>query len=225
MTRASSETGLPRRHGFLGSGGRDDRQDQVPSFLSGLASTGYVAGKNVVVECGWADDREDRFTSLISDMMRKQPAVLVTSTSTRTAQLTKEAVASTPVVFCIGGDPVRNGLVTSMNRPGGNLTGVSYLTNYLAPKHLEILRDLVPGAPWLGERLFPFNYVVPGQSENTLLPNGRTGGRLRHENPFSEDSYRALHFVVDLPVRIDDVLPATCCRRAASISLKPMVFR
>ena len=69
--------------------------------------------------------------------------------------------------------------------------------------------DVAPVIAWLGGRLFPFNYVVPGQSENTLLANGRGNGRTHHENPFSEDTYQALHFVVDLPVRIDDVLPPT----------------
>jgi putative tryptophan/tyrosine transport system substrate-binding protein len=120
--------------GYLHSGSLETRRDLVAIFLRGLAETGFVEGRNVAIEYRWADDRIDRLPALAADLVRRQVAVIVSPSITA-----KVATQSIPIVFLVGSDPVQAGLVASLNRPGGNVTGVTILGGELAPKRLEIL--------------------------------------------------------------------------------------
>jgi putative ABC transport system substrate-binding protein len=113
------------------------------AFNQGLAEAGYVVGRNVNLEYRSAENDNDRLGVLVADFVRQQVAVIVTTTGT-TAQAAKTATQSIPIVFAVGGDPVREGLVASLNRPGGNATGVALLFAEIAAKRLELLHELVP---------------------------------------------------------------------------------
>jgi len=132
--------------GFLNSSSPARFAAYVAAFSDGLAKGGYVEGHNVAIEYRWAENREDQVPALVADLIRKRVAVISGVNTTAAVQAAKAATSEIPIVFSIGGDPVRAGLVASFNRPGGNVTGVSYVSNVLGPKRLELLRELVPNA-------------------------------------------------------------------------------
>src|SRR5271168_1192511 len=118
-------------------------------FLQGLKETGYVDGQNVAVEYRYAENQFDRLPALAADLVRRRLAVLV-APSTPAALAAKAATTTIPIVFAVGADPVALGLVAGLNRPGANLTGIVSLASELAPKRLQLLRELVPNAALLG---------------------------------------------------------------------------
>jgi putative ABC transport system substrate-binding protein len=136
--------------GFLSSQSADDdyKNATVP-FLQGLKETGYVGGQNVAIEYRWAENQSDRLPALAADLVRRRVAVIVVP-SAGTALAAKAATATIPIVFNTGGDPVALGLVASLNRPGGNLTGIVNLYSELGPKQLQLLRELIPDAAVFG---------------------------------------------------------------------------
>jgi putative ABC transport system substrate-binding protein len=133
--------------GYLGAQSAGDGMN--PAFLQGLKETGYVEGRNVAIEYRWAENQFDRLPALAADVVRRRVAVIVT-TSDVAAQAAKSATTTIPIVFATGGDPVALGLVASLNRPGGNLTGSALLMGELAPKLLQLLRELMPNAALFG---------------------------------------------------------------------------
>jgi putative ABC transport system substrate-binding protein len=129
--------------GLIHSGSAAQNTHTIAGFHEGLGETGYVAGRNVTIEYRWADGQFDRLPALASDLVSRGIEVLA-AFAPPTALAAKSATATIPIVFFIGGDPVKLGLVASFSRPGGNITGIGGLTIDLVPKRLEILRELVP---------------------------------------------------------------------------------
>jgi putative ABC transport system substrate-binding protein len=143
--------------GFLSSESPADFADRARSFHQGLRETGYVEGQNVTIEYRWAGGEYDRLPALAADLVRRQVTVIATSSPIASALAAKAATATIPIVFATGADPIKFGLVASFNRPGGNLTGVSWFANALVPKLLEVLRALVPQADTLAVLVNPSN--------------------------------------------------------------------
>jgi putative tryptophan/tyrosine transport system substrate-binding protein len=128
---------------------------RVAGFRNGLKAVGFVEGQNIAVEYRWAEGQYDRVPALAADLVNRQVAAIVTDT--RGALAAKAATTTIPIVFTSGGDPVKLGLVASLNRPGGNITGVSFLTVAVAGKRLELLRELNPRAGVIGYLVNPNN--------------------------------------------------------------------
>jgi putative tryptophan/tyrosine transport system substrate-binding protein len=149
--------------GFLSSGSSDAFANRVRAFHSGLRESGYVEGENVTTLYRWAEGQNDRLPAQADELVRRRVALFATfgSIATLTA---KKASAAIPIVFAMDEDPVRLGLVTSLSRPGGNLTGTNFLANEIVAKRLELLRDLVPTAKRVAVLVNP---TYPG-SETTL---------------------------------------------------------
>jgi putative ABC transport system substrate-binding protein len=141
----------PRAHaqpvpaiGFLRDASFDGTADLVAAFQAGLAEAGYVGGQNVAIEFSSAEGNNERVSSLVADLVRRPVAVIFANGPALLAA--KATTATIPIVFATGSDPVREGYVASFNRPGGNVTGVTFLSNTLQTKQLELLRELMPGA-------------------------------------------------------------------------------
>jgi putative ABC transport system substrate-binding protein len=132
--------------GFLHPGTADANARLVDAFRRGLAETGYGEGSNVAIDYRWADGHYDRLPALAADLVRRRVIVIAACGSSAPGLAAKAATASIPIVFQTGSDPVADALVASMNRPGGNVTGVSRMTVALEPKRLELLHDVVPKA-------------------------------------------------------------------------------
>jgi putative ABC transport system substrate-binding protein len=132
--------------GFMSSRSPGDSAHLVAAFRLGLADTGFVEGQNLVIEYHWAEGRYDRLPVFAADLVGRKVDVIVTAGGTDAARMAKAATSTIPIVFTFGSDPVADGLVASMARPGGNVTGVTFLAQELNAKLLELLRELVPQA-------------------------------------------------------------------------------
>jgi putative tryptophan/tyrosine transport system substrate-binding protein len=143
--------------GFLNSGSPDERAPFVAAFRQGLKETGFVEGQTVAIEYRFAEGRYDRLPSLASDLVRRQVAVIAATGDTVSSFAAKGATTTSPIVFVVGSDPVKEGLVASFNRPGGNVTGVSIISSALVSKQFELLHELVPQVAVVGILLNPSN--------------------------------------------------------------------
>jgi len=144
--------------GYLASGSPGLSAPGVTAFRQGLSETGYVAGKDVAIEYRWAEGRYDRLPALAADLVHRKVDVIAT-VGTPSALAAKSATSTIPIVFSVG-DPVGNGLVASLARPGGNLTGISILTVELMPKRLELLSELAPQAGVIALLVNPNNAIA-----------------------------------------------------------------
>ena len=141
--------------GYLGTESQNAAADRVREFLQGLRQIGYIEGRNVRIEYRWADGQNDRLPALAADLVQRQVALITANGAAALAA--KGATATIPVVFYTGGDPVQIGLVPNLNRPGGNITGVTDLNVGVGSKRLELLRELVPAMTAVGLLVNPAN--------------------------------------------------------------------
>ena len=173
--------------GFLRSTSAANSAHLVAAFRRGLNEAGFVEGQNVAIDYRWADDRHDRLPEMVADLVRRQVAVIVGNTVA--ARAAKAATATIPIVLVSGSDPVRMGLVTSLGRPGGNVTGVVFTTGDLTAKRLGLLHELVPKAAVIAVLLDP-NYPEAELVAKDAEAAGRTIGRqilivkVAHEREF-----------------------------------------
>ena len=151
--------------GFLRSTATDTNADLLRAFRQGLRETGYAEGENVAFEYRWADNHVDRLPELAADLVSRRVAVIATG-APPSAFAAKAATTTIPIVFVVAEDPVKLGLVASLARPGGNLTGINFFAVELAAKRLELLRDLVPGAARLAVLVDPANAAI---TEGTVV--------------------------------------------------------
>jgi len=132
-------------------------RDALPTFLEGLAETGYVENRNVAIEYRWAEGHTDRLPALAAELVRRQVAVIVTPGNTLASLAAEAATPSIPVVFMVGSDPVEVGLVASFSRPGGNVTGIAGLSSAVSAKRLALLHAMVPAATSIAMFVNPAN--------------------------------------------------------------------
>jgi ABC-type uncharacterized transport system substrate-binding protein len=170
--------------GFINGGSATAYAAYVQAFIRGLAETGYTVGENVAIEYRWAEGHYDRIPDMVNDLVRRRVAVLAPNTPA--AHAAKRAADNIPVVFFTGEDPVASGLVSSMNRPGGNATGVTSLFGGLAAKQVGLLRDLVPAATLIGFLVNPRNPITERSVRDALDAAQRLGGRIEIVHASSE---------------------------------------
>ena len=172
--------------GFLsGASGGDPRSSDIDGLRQGLAESGYVLGRNLKIEYRWAEGQFDRLSALAADLTSRQVALIATATLPA-AIAAKAASPTTPVVFVIGEDPVKAGLVASLSRPGGNATGVSDFVNQLVAKRLDILLEAVPGVGLIGLLVNPNNPNAGPDTEEAEAAANALGKKLLVLNATSD---------------------------------------
>jgi putative ABC transport system substrate-binding protein len=163
--------------GFLNSAALEGEAQRLAAFRQGLKEIGFVEGQNVIIELRSAEGQFDRLPALAADLVRRQVNVLVANT-TASALAAKPATSTLPIVFVTGGDPVELGLVASLNRPGGNVTGVSFLVNKLVAKRLELLSQLAPGTTAIGMLVDPNNPNAQADTKDAQAAAAALGRKL-----------------------------------------------
>ena len=149
LAARAQQTGMPVI-GYLSALGQNDRPNLRDAFRRGLGEAGYVEGRNVAIEYRFAENQPDRLPALVADLVTRKVAVIVATGGTNPILAAKAATATIPIVFTYGGDPVPAGFVTSFNRPGANVTGVTFYSSLLIGKVLGFLREMVPHAAVIG---------------------------------------------------------------------------
>jgi putative ABC transport system substrate-binding protein len=160
--------------GFLNAASPDRFVHIVRAFRLGLSAMGYIEGQNVTIEYRWAEDQYDRLAALAAELVGRRVSVIATGSATLAARAAKAATTAIPIVFLTGADPVKVGLITSLNRPGGNLTGVTTLNSEITPKRIEVLRELLPTATMIALLVNPIN------SQDTVEIDVRRGQEAAH---------------------------------------------
>src|SRR5262249_25389 len=161
--------------GFVNIASAKNFARPLSAFLKGLGETGYVDGQNIVIEYRWAEGGNDRLSSLVADLIQRNVKVIA-ATSTPAAIVAKAATTTIPIVFTTADDPVRLGLVTSLNRPGGNVTGATQATVEVAPNQLQLLHELVPTAGVLALLVNPASPTLADSNTKALQAAASTLG-------------------------------------------------
>jgi putative tryptophan/tyrosine transport system substrate-binding protein len=164
--------------GLLVGGSADASAGLVAAFRQGLSEAGYVEGRNVVIEYRWVRGQYDRVPALVAELVRRQVTVIATLGSTPATLAAKAATQTIPIVFGMGGDPVELGLVKGLNRPGGNLTGVTFFYSEVAAKRLELLHKVLPSVDLIAILVNPANRTSEVQAREQQIAAHDLGVRL-----------------------------------------------
>jgi putative tryptophan/tyrosine transport system substrate-binding protein len=189
--------------GLLSGGQLDDRL--INAVRQGLKEGGYIEGRNIAIKYRSADGRFDRLPALAAELVADPVAVIIALFSPTAAMAAKAATGTIPIVFAIGADPVDLGLVSSLNRPGGNITGVTFFINTLGAKRLELLRELVPGATLIGFLVNPRNPTTQSQTTDVQSAARKLGIDLLILNASSERDMDAA-FAAFIEQRVNGVM-------------------
>jgi putative tryptophan/tyrosine transport system substrate-binding protein len=178
--------------GFLNAASAQSYAPNLAAFLKGLGEAGYVDGRNVTIEYRWAEGQNERLPALAADLVQRQVAVIA-ATSTPAALAAKAATTTVPIVFETAADPVQLGLVASLNRPGGNVTGVTQTNVEIAPKRLELLHELLPAARIMAFLVDPSDPAVAEATASGMRAAARTLGLELHVlNASTESDFEAV---------------------------------
>jgi putative ABC transport system substrate-binding protein len=184
----AQQTGLPVIAVLSGTT-REPRQ--IAAIQQGLAETGFVDGKNVALEYRWAEGKFDRLPQFAADLVQRQVAVILGMQSATAPLAAKAATATIPIVFSIGGDPVKLGLVASLAKPAGNVTGSTFLVNSLGAKRMDLLRELTAGSGVVGVLTNPKNPSAAGELKDLQTAAQALGRKLYVQNASSESDIDA----------------------------------
>jgi ABC-type uncharacterized transport system substrate-binding protein len=176
-TTAAAQSSLPVI-GFVNNGSSQPYERLVEAFRSGLAEVGYQSGKNVSIEYRWAEGHNERLPDLLQNLEQRRVAVIVATGGSPTALAAKKVSSTIPIIFSIGADPVKLGLVASLNRPGGNMTGVSFLANSLLAKQVEILHQIAATDAAIGFLVNPSNPSSVASTESVSTAAKTLGRQL-----------------------------------------------
>jgi putative ABC transport system substrate-binding protein len=189
--------------GYLSSGVRSSKRNALglTVFRNALRETGFVEGRNVTVETRWADGYYDRLPGLAADLASRKVAAIAAIGAQPTVLAAKAATTTIPIVFGIGGDPVQLGLVASLNRPGGNLTGATNLNTEVLPKRLQLMHEVVPAAAKIALLVNPNNSAAEGQLKDAQAAAHSLGRELQVLNARTEREIEAA-FVSLVPLRV-----------------------
>jgi putative ABC transport system substrate-binding protein len=177
--------------GFLGSASPDGYEPMVAAFRQGLNEAGFVEGRNVAIEYRWAEDQYDRLSALAADLVRRQVTVIVAS-GNAAALAAKAATSTISILFQLASDPVELGLVASLNRPGGNITGMTSLNLEIGPKKLELMHELAPNAALMGMLVNPNNPDAQIQSRDAQAAARKLGVELHIVHARTERDFDAV---------------------------------
>jgi putative ABC transport system substrate-binding protein len=200
LATSAQQPGMPVI-GFLNSRSPSEAALNVAAFRKGLATGGYTEGQNVAIEYRWAEGQYDRLPALAADLVTRQVRVIAAAGGEPSALAAKSATQTIPIVFTSGADPVKVGLVASLNRPGGNATGIHLFYTLVAPKRLELLQEMVPNIAVVGVLVNP-GYAFAEEETKEVLAAGRALGKQIHIANASTEAEidTAFTFLVERPV-------------------------
>ena len=220
--------------GFLNVATAKDYASQLSAFLKGLSEVGYADGQNVTIEYRWAEGQYDRLPAMMADLLHRQVAVIAT-TGTPAALAAKAATTTIPIVFETGADPIKLGLVANLNRPGGNITGVTQSNVEIAPKRLQLLHELLPKARVIAILVNPAEPFIAEAATSEALTAARSLGLELHVLNVSSERDIEAAFAKLIQIRADGLvvvggpflagrqtsLPISPARRANDLRVSP----
>ena len=189
--------------GFLSNASPEFYEIRLRAFRKGLAETGFVEGHNVAIEYRWASGDNEKLPTLAAELVRRQVAVIVSGGGTPSALAAREATPTIPIVFAVAANPIHIGLVSQLNKPGGNVTGVTNLNAEVGPKRLEVLRELLPTARNIAVLVNPTSRGAADLFLQDLFPAARTIGMQLHVLQVSTDPDLESAFTALVQLRAD----------------------
>jgi len=198
--------------GFINTGVADTSAGRVAAFRKGLSEAGYAEGQNVIVEYHWLEGHYERLPAVVADLVQRRVAVIATPATTEAARVAKAATATIPIVFGVGEDPVKLGIVASLARPGGNATGINFLNQEVEAKRLGLMRELVPKATRFAVLVNPGNVTTTESTSKALKEAARALG------------LEVLFFNAGTPGEIDTAFAAFVRERADALFIAGDAF-